>query len=119
MNHVAAAVLAAALCAPIAGAEEMRAKIDTYACKDREFMEEYKSFVVDLETGSGNTELALSMVMLATETMELLSRKRDGCFSIEKGESVDVVTSGPFSGILTVSNPNRAARYYALAGFFK
>ena len=71
----------------------MKAKINTYACEDRAFMEKFKEAAVADDKQA---------IMIAVSAMLIASQPGGDCISIKKGEAVDVLKSELFAGILTI-----------------
>ena len=107
------ALAAMLLSLPLAAQAQMpqrQAKIYTHACEDRAFIEKYKDALVAYDKQA---------IMIAVTAMEMASEPGGDCIRIKEGESVEVLKSELFAGILTVRKRGRLGRYYALASFFQ
>ena len=83
------------------------AKLDTHACNDKEFMEDFANALVDSD------EEAIRMALVA------MTIATDDCVEIPKGQRVSVTDVGFFDPIHEVRIRGRLGRYYVVGGLFE
>lgn len=98
-------LIATLLLTVLAAASPFRAKMDTWACRNKAFMEDFAEAAID------GDRKAMAMALL-------IARTDDGCVRIREGQRVNVTNAGWIDPVHEIRLEGHLGKFYVINGLF-